>query len=37
VFDHSLAVVRIFPAIEGSVLVVVAALIARGPGGGRFA
>ena len=36
-FDHSLAVVRVFPAIEGSLIVIVAAMIARELGGGRFA
>ena len=36
-FGQSLAVVRVFPAIEGSLLVLVAALIARELGGGRFA
>jgi 4-amino-4-deoxy-L-arabinose transferase-like glycosyltransferase len=37
IFDHSLASIRVFPAIEGSVVVIVAALIARELGGGRFA
>ena len=36
-FDHSLAAVRVFPALEGSLIGVVAALIARELGGGRFA
>jgi hypothetical protein len=36
-FDSSLAVVRVFPAIEGAVLLLVSALIARALGGGRFA
>jgi 4-amino-4-deoxy-L-arabinose transferase-like glycosyltransferase len=36
-FGHSLAVVRIFPAIEGSLVLLMAALIARELGGGWFA
>ena len=36
-FGHSLAVVRIFPAIEGSLVLLLAALIARELGGGWFA
>ncbi len=36
-FGHSLAVVRIFPAMEGSLVLLMAALIARELGGGWFA
>ena len=36
-FGHTLAAARVFPAIEGAVLIVLAALIARELGGGRFA
>lgn len=36
-FGHSLSVVRVFPALEGSLVLVLAALIARELGGGRFA
>ena len=36
-FDHRLAAMRIFPAVEGAFLVVLAALIARELGGGRLA
>lgn len=36
-FDDSLAAARVFPALQGSVLLVLAALIARELGGGRFA
>lgn len=36
-FGHSLAAVRVLPAIEGSLTLVVATLIARELGGGRFA
>lgn len=37
VFGHSVAAARVFPAIEGTILVVLAALFARELGGGRFA
>lgn len=37
VFGDSLAAVRVLPAIEGTLILVVAALIARELGGGRFA
>jgi len=37
VFGDSLASVRVFPMIEGAVLIVLAAAIAREMGGGRFA
>jgi hypothetical protein len=37
IFDHTLAAVRVFPAIEGTVLLILAALIARELGGGKFA
>ena len=36
-FGDSLASVRVLPALEGAVLIVLAALIARELGGGRFA
>ena len=36
-FGHTLAAARVLPAIEGAVLIVLAALIARELGGGRFA
>ncbi len=36
-FGHTLAAARIFPAIEGAMLTVLAALIARELGGGRYA
>jgi hypothetical protein len=36
-FDHTLAAVRVFPAIEGTILLVLAALVARELGGGAFA
>ncbi len=36
-FGHTLAAARVFPALEGSVILVLAALIARELGGGRFA
>src|SRR5262245_31160846 len=36
-FDHSLAAVRVLPAVAGMILVILAALIARELGGGRFA
>jgi hypothetical protein len=36
-FDHTLAAVRVLPAIAGTILVILAALIARELGGGRFA
>lgn len=37
IFGDSLASVRVFPALEGAVLIALAALIARELGGGRFA
>lgn len=37
VFDHTLAAVRVLPAVEGTILLLLAALIARELGGGRFA
>ena len=36
-FDHTLAAVRVLPAIQGTILLILAALIARELGGGRFA
>jgi hypothetical protein len=36
-FGHTVAAARIFPAIEGTILMILAALIARELGGGRFA
>lgn len=36
-FGHTLAAARVFPAIEGTIILVIAALIARELGGGRFA
>jgi len=36
-FGHTIATARVFPAIEGAVLIVLAALVARELGGGRFA
>jgi hypothetical protein len=36
-FGDSLAAVRVFPALEGTVVLVLSALIARELGGGRFA
>jgi len=36
-FGHTLAVVRVLPALEGTVLLVLGCLIARELGGGRFA
>lgn len=36
-FGHTLAAARILPAVEGAVLIVLAALIARELGGGRYA
>jgi hypothetical protein len=36
-FDHTLAAVRVLPAIEGTVLLILAAMIARELGGRRFA
>ena len=37
IFGDALASVRVFPAVEGTVLLVLATLIARELGGGRFA
>ncbi len=37
IFGHTLAAARVFPALEGTVLLVLAALIARELGGGPFA
>jgi 4-amino-4-deoxy-L-arabinose transferase-like glycosyltransferase len=37
IFGHTLAAARVFPALEGCVILVLAALIARELGGGRFA
>ncbi len=36
-FGHTLAAARVFPALEGTALLVLAALVARELGGGRFA
>ena len=36
-FGHTLAVVRVFPALEGTAVLVLGCLIARELGGGRFA
>lgn len=36
-FGHTLAAARIFPAIEGALILVLAALMARELGGGRYA
>ena len=36
-FGHTLAAARVFPALEGTIILVMAALIARELGGGRFA
>lgn len=36
-FGHTVAAARVFPAIEGTILMVLAALLARELGGGRFA
>ncbi len=36
-FGHTIAAARVFPAIEGTALIVLAALFARSLGGGRFA
>ncbi len=36
-FGHTLAAARVFPALEGTVILVLAAMIARELGGGRFA
>jgi hypothetical protein len=36
-FDHGLAAVRVLPAIEGTILLILGMLIARELGGGRFA
>ena len=36
-FGHTIATARVFPAIEGAFLIVLAALTARELGGGRFA
>ncbi|HEY5219604.1 MAG TPA: hypothetical protein VIJ16_07335, partial [Gemmatimonadaceae bacterium] len=36
-FGHTLAAARVFPALEGTTILVLAALIARALGGGRFA
>jgi hypothetical protein len=36
-FGHTVAAARVFPAIEGTILIVLAALFARELGGGRFA
>ena len=37
IFGHTVAAARVFPAIEGTVLIVLAALFAREMGGGKFA
>jgi Dolichyl-phosphate-mannose-protein mannosyltransferase len=37
VFGHTLAAARVFPALEGTAIVVLTAVIARELGGGRFA
>jgi Dolichyl-phosphate-mannose-protein mannosyltransferase len=37
IFGHTLAAARVFPALEGTALLLLAALIARELGGGRFA
>lgn len=37
IFGHSVATARVFPAIEGTILIVLAALFARELGGGKFA
>ncbi len=37
IFGHTLAAARVFPALEGCALLIVAALVARELGGGRFA
>ncbi len=37
IFGHTLAAARVFPALEGCAILIVAALIARELGGGRFA
>ena len=37
VFGHTVAAARAFPAIEGTILIILAALFAREIGGGRFA
>ncbi len=37
IFGHTLAAARVFPALEGCAILVMAALIARELGGGRFA
>jgi 4-amino-4-deoxy-L-arabinose transferase-like glycosyltransferase len=37
IFDQTLATARVLPALEGSLVVLLAALIARELGGGRFA
>ncbi|MEO9226094.1 MAG: glycosyltransferase family 39 protein, partial [Gemmatimonadaceae bacterium] len=37
VFGHTVAAARVFPAIEGTILIILAALLAREIGGGRFA
>lgn len=37
IFGHTVAAARVFPAIEGTILIVLAALFARKLGGGRFA
>jgi hypothetical protein len=36
-FGHTVAAARVFPALEGTLLIVLAALVARELGGGRFA
>jgi 4-amino-4-deoxy-L-arabinose transferase-like glycosyltransferase len=36
-FGHTVAAARVFPAIEGTILIVLAGLFARELGGGRFA
>ena len=35
-FGHTVAAARVFPAIEGTILIILAALFARELGGGRF-
>jgi 4-amino-4-deoxy-L-arabinose transferase-like glycosyltransferase len=37
IFGHTLAAARVFPALEGCAILILAALIARELGGGRFA
>lgn len=37
IFGHTVAAARVFPAIQGTILIVLAALVARELGGGKFA